>query len=145
MPTEDKARALYHNKSALIFLDHWLTKNLEEDFNRLGHMLGVFWTQEDLEALFESNEDKLRSRRQNQLSSSVFYPLSFIISPQFPDILKKSRGRKYGILAPQWAKDAATAGAMDDMYQWDPNQFLKFVGGVVDSVAPLSRKPKLPR
>lgn len=139
LPTDSSAKALYHNKSALVFIDHWLQKNLEDDFNRLGHLLGVYWTEDDLEGLFQNEEDTLESKR-NKASKNLFYPLSFLIAPHFPDALKKNFGRKYGISAPHWAKQAASEGHMSDMYEWDPKDFLKFVGSVVDSVAPTKKR-----
>lgn len=125
----------------MLFIDSWLTKTIEEDFHQLGRILGVYWDPESLEGLFQTPEERLVSKREASKDSTVFYPLAFLIEPKFIDILKKSTTRRYGINAPQWAKDAGAHGEMDNMFEWDVEKFMGFVSSVVDKVAP-SRKQR---
>jgi hypothetical protein len=94
-------------------------------------MLGVYWTVDDVHAMVDDKKSKGR-----QKPSELFFPLSCIIEPKMPDILKKTVGTKYGVDAPRWAKQ----GEFEDMYDWGPQQFLKFVGGMVEPRAPTGHK-----
>jgi len=87
----------------------------------------VYWTVEDLQAL--SNQDKKPS---TERPKEFFMPLACIIEPKLIDSLQKTAGSKYGINPPKWARQ----GEYEDMYSWDAQQFLKFVGGIVENKAP---------
>ncbi len=113
-------------------MDYWLQRKRDEDFKMLGRLLGNFWDEDSIEEFFR--EPDPRSMRQRQ--REFFYPFSFIVNADFMEGLKKSVGRKYGIAPPTWAKDDSS---FTDMFEWEPEDFLQFVSGVVDPHAPRSR------
>lgn len=100
-------------------------------FNKLGRMLGVYWTLDDVQEMTDRAKNPSRER-----VTEFFYPLTCVIEPRMPDILKKTAGSKYGIKAPKWARQ----GEFEDMFGWGAEQFLQFVGGMVEPRAPTGHK-----
>lgn len=90
-------------------------------------MLGTYWTIEDIQAMTDAQKEPSRER-----PTEFIYPLSCIIEPKMPEILKKSAGSKWGIDPPKWAKQ----GDFEEMYDWNAEKFLRFVGQMVERKAP---------
>jgi hypothetical protein len=112
---------------ALFFMDYHLKVQEQESFKRYGRLLGNYWDIDSLENLF-SEPDLRESHRKPQ--TEFFYPFSFLVNADFMDALRKSAGRKYGIAPPDWVKNAGDEN-FEDMFSWDAEDFVKFVGGVV--------------
>jgi len=121
LPTDDRARKIWHNASALVFADFWQRKLAEEDINALKKMLGVRWTREDAEALSSDAEDGVPTKRPNVID----WPLAAILEPELQQSIKKIFGRKFGIDAPVWAKQPEED--MVDLYDKPRSEFLGFV------------------
>jgi hypothetical protein len=60
---------------------HWLSKSENAWWERVIQLLGLKWTKEDM---VQALSDKSKTQ-----SDGVFLPLSFVIQPQMPDVLKK--------------------------------------------------------
>jgi hypothetical protein len=114
-------------------MDYHLKAVDQENFKQYGRLLGNYWDADSIESLFA--EPDLRDRHKKP-QTEFFYPFAFIINADFMDALRKSVGRKYGIAPPDWVKDEGDEN-FEDMFSWDAEDFMKFVGGVVG--------PRIPR
>lgn len=109
-----------------MFADHWQQKVRDDDYNRLGELLGVRWTRDMVESLFIENKlgDAKKSKRPNE----VTFPLAAIIEPTLQDHVKKIFGRKYGLASPEWAREEQEENFVD-MFSVPKEEFRKFMGG----------------
>ena len=130
IPTDERARQIYRNPTALAFIDHWQQRVKDDDFNRLGDMLGVRWTRNMVEQLFAENRAKQASSAPLE---EVHYPLAAILEPGLQEQLKKMFGHRFGYAAPDWARDQES---YEDMFTMKREEFQKFVGAFVSPVAP---------
>ena len=56
LPTEPRAKVLYHNLASLMFMDLWQTNVEKERFDRLAKDLGVLWVKEEVQAQADAGE-----------------------------------------------------------------------------------------
>ena len=123
LPTEAKARDLWRNKTALVFMDYWQTLVEEEKFTELKRMLGVHWTRDDVESAKDRGGGKKRTA-----PNELFIPLAAILEPNLMEHVKKLFGSKVGINAPTWAKRSEIV----DLYEeTDRDAFMNFVGSFI--------------
>ena len=104
-----------------MFADHWQEKLAEEDLNKVKKMLGIRWTREDVESLHALDEGGVPTKPAQVLE----WPLAAILEPSLQDSIKKTFGRKFGIDAPRWAKQAPEAFV--ELYEQPKDEFLGFV------------------
>lgn len=107
-------------------MDYWIQKREVKQKEMLGEVLGIYWDEDSLEAIFK--EPSLEDYKNKHKQTSFFWPFLLALKPEFIDILKKSTGRKYGIGSPEWARDDEN---FVDMFSWKADDFLQFVGAAV--------------
>jgi hypothetical protein len=106
-------------------MDKWQS-NVEEDrLLELGRLLGVYWTIDDVESMYSERddwdpEDENRSRRVDK----AMFPMLTILKPEFDKVVKQLFGRKFGHMAPEWAKDE---DSFVDLYDSPQSTFKQFV------------------
>lgn len=122
-PLESRAKELWHNVPALMFLDYWQRRDRQAALKDEGRMLGVLWTREDVE------DDPAEDRRK-QPANELRIPLSCIIEPGILDMVKQHFGRRMGIDPPEWAS-AQQPSEQVDLFGTSKEEFLKFVRGFV--------------
>lgn len=106
---------MWRNPTALQFASYWYQTVRDEDFDRLGEMLGTRWTRSMVDQLFVENRQE-EKRRLDELH----IPLALLLEPEFQGQLKKIFGRTYGVGAPKWAKDP---DQFEDMFSADREAF----------------------
>lgn len=78
-----------------------------------------------VETLFAEN--KLQdAKKRKEAPTEVVFPLAAIIEPSLQEHVKKTLGRKFGVGAPDWARDEHE---FVDMFSVPKEEFMKFVGG----------------
>jgi hypothetical protein len=119
-PLEEKAQQLYHNVPALAFIDHWQNETAEDQYKRLGKILGVYWTIEDAAALFKEGP---RSRKRPR---ELWQPLTFIMQPELDKAIRNYFGSPRGIHTPGWVprRDEEVV----DGYDMGVEEFKQFAG-----------------
>lgn len=127
MPTDDRAKKIWHNASALVFADHWQRKLAEEDSNAIKKMLGIRWTREDVEKIHDLEEEE--GGKAMIPPKVVEWPLAAILEPTLQDSVKKTFGRKFGIDSPTWARESPDD--IVELYEKPRDEFLNFVWGHV--------------
>jgi hypothetical protein len=124
-PLDPKARELWHNVPALMFMDFWQSKNRRIDLRELARMLGVLWLREDVEK-DESMSGVVGSiARPNELT----VPLACVVEPGIMDVVKQYFGKRMGIDPPGWAM--AQKSETIEMFGSSKEEFLKFIRGFV--------------
>jgi hypothetical protein len=98
----------------------------------LGEILGVYWDQDTAEALFATRN--LPPGERPRAPDKCMFPLSFILKPEFQDIVKGVFGSKYGIDSPGWARKEPEATV--EMWDAPKEEFKKFYGSFVGPRAP---------
>ena len=106
----------------MLFADYWQTKEVEDQFERLGQMLGLIWKRDDMESAKEK-----RTKIKRRAPDEIFIPLTMAIEPTIGEQVKKLFGSKVGINAPAWAKSEDIV----DLYDTDKDTFLNFVKSFV--------------
>lgn len=106
-PLEERAKQLYYNPTALLWTDWNCGQENDATFDRLGDMLGVRWTREQVEQVFNSRTDP------RQKLETISIPLTFVIQPEFQEAVKSMFGSKFGIDPPEWAKTATVVEGWD--------------------------------
>ncbi len=118
MPTEPRAKVLYHNKAALMFMDLWQTTTEKERFDRLAKDLGILWVKEDVQEQVEEGETPT-----TKIPDQVRIPLALNMEGSLLETVRKLFGRKLGILPPSWVKGEEIV----EMFDEKPQDFLNFV------------------
>jgi hypothetical protein len=102
----------------LKFLDHWLDKEAEDQYNRLAHLLGVMWTRKD----FENKGGGSIS----VMPDEIMLPLAGIINPDVYDAVEKmfkNSPKQEADMPPELRGEQV--GELGDM---DPDSFRKMIG-----------------
>ena len=86
-PLSSEARKLYRNHTALLWCDHAFAQEQNDQFDRLGTMLGTRWTRDQVAATLHGQKDK-----RGAASDTVMIPLAFIVQPEFAEALKSIFG-----------------------------------------------------
>jgi len=103
-----------------MFADYWQRQTVDEDFIRLGRMLGVHWTKEDAAQLQDTG------KHSNKAPESVNIPLLLGMQPHIHDAIKKIfMGMRTQENAPKWLESAEE---IEDLYgSTNKEDFLKVV------------------
>ena len=128
-------------------MHHQIQLHEDQQFKRLGQMLGTYWDEDSLDKLFaQDDDDRLRELEKEEglpswlgtkkKSKDISLPLSIVIQPNLTEALKKGYSNRHGINAPGWAVDASKEGQLADVFSWKPEEFVRFVKSVVAPVAP---------
>lgn len=118
LPTDPRAKELWHNTAALLFTDEMQRRADEERLETYSKMLGILWTRDDVQ---EQDTHKIVTTAADQ----VFMPLAMVIRPELRDSIKKMFGKTQGIDAPDWIKgtDLVNLGSLDR----SRDEFMDFV------------------
>lgn len=98
-PLSEEARQLHRNVPALIFTHTALDDVQREQYQRLGEMLGVYWTREGVQSMFQTQDPK---RAQQAPRTTLTVPLLLGVKPELRDFLQQSFGKPLGITPPEW-------------------------------------------
>jgi len=91
-PLDPKFQQLSANPLVLSFAAHWLKKEEDAWWSRLGTLLGVNWTREQAEMLAQSD-------KKQRMINDLFIPLAMAIKPELYETILRSFGvSKYGKL-----------------------------------------------
>ena len=106
---------------------HWLHKSENAWWERVIQLLGLKWTKEDM---VQALSDKSKTQR-----DGVFLPLSFVIQPQMPDVLKKILGSQSNPIGDgsYWPTDNEE---VVDLSELDKDTFKQIIGAA-GSLAPM--------
>jgi len=83
-------------------------------------MLGIRWTREDANAMYQDAEDGTSKKKVNVLD----WPLAAILEPELQNSVKKIFGSPLGIRPPGWIKKT---DEVIDLYDESKENFLGFV------------------
>jgi hypothetical protein len=125
LPFEDRAKKLFNNLPALFFMDKWQSQVESEQMLELGRLLGVYWTIDDVEAMYSEREQwDPEDESKNKRVEKAMFPMLTILKPEFDKVVKQLFGRKFGHMAPEWAKDEEN---FVDLYDAPQSAFKQFV------------------
>jgi hypothetical protein len=93
---------LYENSSALLFAAS-AQQNIEElSFQKLGEILGVYWTRDTVDAMMNP---KVGTKRPKGPRKDLLVPLALIMQPKLQDFIRDTFGSAGGISAPGWYQE----------------------------------------
>lgn len=97
-PLSEDAKKLYRNTPALFFTAQAQADVEQRQVKQLGGLLGVYWTQEDVQALFAAPQ---QGKKREPLQR-LMIPFLLGMQPNLQDYLKKQFGSALGIHPPKW-------------------------------------------
>jgi hypothetical protein len=80
----------------LVFTDHWQKQSLEDQYKRLGQMLGVYWNIQDVASMMGSGTGK-----KTKQPTEAWFPLTLIMQPQMEKMVKNFFGTS---APPKWTR-----------------------------------------
>lgn len=109
-PISAEAKKLYENSSALLFAASAQRDVEESSFQKLGEILGVYWTRDTVDAMMNP---KVGTKRSKGPRKDLLVPLALVMQPKLQDFIRDTFGSVGGISAPDWYQDENKAEVVE--------------------------------
>lgn len=127
-PLSDEAQKLYRNSPALIFSATALREVEQEQFDKLGELLGTTWTREQVEAMIRPPDGRPGKPR-----SRLIIPHLIGSNPKLLEFVRKSFGSSRGIDPPDWYSGSENVVEGWDMDRQDFIRLASIFTPMIDS------------